>query len=187
MLRRRSKAQVPVDPLAHVTPDAAPPRFRTAVADAVAARSRFAGVVEGLRPGPVQDRLLALGEQVDAGVLAVWDTVTRAGDIERVASGLDVDRATDDYKRAKRDPAADPALVEALRERFASVQRLLNAVDDVDDRLRLLDARLGAAVARAAEVALVASDASAADAVSAELGAVVGELGALRDSLGALT
>jgi hypothetical protein len=185
VLRRRPKT--PADPLAHVSADAAPARFRSAVADAVEARRRFADVAAGLRPGPVQDRLAALGEQVDAGVLAVWDTVVRAGEVERVASGLDAERATDDYKRAKRDPAADPALVEALRERFASVQRLLNAVDDVDDRLRLLDARLGAAVARAAEVALVATDSSAADAVSSELGAVVDELGALRDSLGALT
>jgi hypothetical protein len=185
VLRRRPKT--PADPLAHVSPDAAPARFRSAVADAVEARRRFADVAAGLRPGPVQDRLAALAEQVDAGVLAVWDTVVRAGEVERVASGLDAERATDDYKRAKRDPAADPALVEALRERFASVQRLLNAVDDVDDRLRLLDARLGAAVARAAEVALVATDSSAADAVSSELGAVVDELGALRDSLGSLT
>lgn len=186
MLRRKSKEKAPADPLAAVDPAAAPARFAVVVGDAIAARRRFAEVIGGLRPGPVQERLAVLGAQVDAGVLAVWDTVQRAGEIERVSSGLDAERATEDYKRAKRDPNADPALVDALRERFGSVQRLLNAVDDVDDRLRLLDARLGAAVARAAEVALVASDASAADAVGTELAGVVDELGALRDSLRAL-
>jgi hypothetical protein len=73
--------------------------------------------------------------------------------------------------------------VEALRARFASVQRILNAVDDAEQHLRLLDARLGAAVARGAEVALTARGE---DDLGHELDAVVTELGALRDSLQAL-
>jgi hypothetical protein len=181
VFRRR---QAP-DPLAQVDPVRVAPRFAPAVAEALAARQRFAAVVRGLRPGATRDRLAELAAQVDEGVLAVWDTVLRAGEMARVAASLDVDDATADYKRAKRDPAADPALVEARRERFESVHRLLNAVDAVEADLRLLDARLGAAVARAAEVAIAASDVST-DAVSAELDAVVAELGALRDSLAEL-
>ena len=53
---------------------------------------------------------------------------------------------TDEYKRAKRS-GADPELEAVLAQRFGSVQRLLNTLDDTDERLRLLDARLGAAVA----------------------------------------
>jgi hypothetical protein len=64
-----------------------------------------------------------------------------------------------------------------------SVQRLLNTLDDTDDRLRLLDARLGAAVAQAAEVALDVAGPSAADALDAELAGVVDELAALRSAL----
>lgn len=184
VLRRKPKA--PVDPLAHVDPAAAPPRYAAAVADAVAIRQRWLAVVAGLRDGPTRDRMAELGERVDAGVLAVWDTVTRAADIERVADGLEAARVTDDYKAAKRDPAADPALVEALRARFESTQRLLNATEGVADQLRLLDARLGAAVARGAEVALMASPDTTAS-LGAELDAVVGELGALRDTLSALS
>jgi hypothetical protein len=63
------------------------------------------------------------------------------------------------------------------------VQRLLNALDDTDDRLRLLDARLGAAVAAAAEVALGAAGRGGVDALDAELDGVVAELDALRDAL----
>lgn len=184
MLRRKPKA--PVDPLAHVDPSAAPPRYAAAVADAVAVRRRWQAVVAGLRDGPTKDRMGELGERVDAGVLAVWETATRAAEVERVAEGLDVDRVTADYKAAKRDPAADPALVEALRARFESTQRLLNATDGVADQLRLLDARLGAAVARGAEVALLASP-DGALALGAELDAVVGELDALRDGLSSLS
>ena len=58
-----------------------------------------------------------------------------------------------------------------------------NTLDDTDERLRLLDARLGAAVAGAAEVALGASGAGGADRLGAELDAVVTDLGALRTAL----
>lgn len=158
-----------------------PPRWAGPVADAVAARQRWAALVDGVRPGPVRDRLEQLGQRLDEGVAAVWDTVLGAVEVERVAATLDVDAVTDDYKRAKRDPAADPALVEALRVRFESVQRVLNAVDGAEDRLRLLDARLGAVVARGAEVVLAAGAGS--EELGAELDAVVDELGALRGAL----
>ena len=69
-----------------------------------------------------------------------------------------------------------------LHQRFTSVQRLLNTVDDTAERLRLLEARLGATVARAAEVALTAST-DGVDAVGAELDGVVGDLTALRAAL----
>lgn len=178
MLRRSRKAAA--DPLAAVDPAAVPPRWSPAVADALAARRRWADLVAGVRPGPVRTRLEELGARLDEGVLAVWETVRRAGEVERIAAGLDADRVTAEYKRAKRDPASDPALVEALTARFQAVQRVLNALEDTEQRLRLLDARLGAVVARGAEVALTAAgDAE----LGSELDAVVGELGALRDSL----
>jgi hypothetical protein len=84
-------------------------------------------------------------------------------------------------RRPPRDPLAhvDPT---AVSPRFASVQRLLNALDDTEDRLRLLDARLGAAVAGAAEVALGASG-TGADDLGAALDGVVDELDALRRAL----
>lgn len=177
MLRRR---RPPEDPLAHVDPAAAPPRFARAVADALAARHRYHQMVAGLRPGPVHDRLAATGERVDAGVTAVWATVERAGEVERLLASLDPERVTDEYKRAKRS-GADPALEAALSQRFTSVQRLLNALDDTEERLRLLDARLGAAVARAAEVAVAGGTGT--EAVGAELDSVVDELTGLRSAL----
>ena len=115
-------------------------------------------------------------------MLAVWDTARRATEVERALATLDPDRVTDDYKRAKRS-GADPELEEALRQRFASVQRLLNTVDDTDRRLRLLEARLGALVAGAAEVALGVGGAGDADALGVELDQVVSELATLRTAL----
>lgn len=181
MLRRRRQPKQ--DPLAAVDPARAPRRFAAAVADSLAARQRYRELVDGLRPGPVRDRLAGLGEQLDAGVLAVWDTVQRADEVERILATLDPERVTDEYKQAKRS-GTDPELVAAREARFGSVQRLLNALDDTDEKLRLLDARLGGVVARAAEVALSAGD--GADQLDAELSAVVSDLGALRAGLDAL-
>jgi hypothetical protein len=177
MLRRR---RPPDDPLAHVDPAAAPRRFAGVVADALAARRRYREMVAGLPAGAVRDRLAATGERVDAGVSAVWATVVRAGELERLLATLDPERVTDEYKRAKRS-GSDPALEAALAQQFGSVQRLLNALDDTEERLRLLDARLSAAVARAAEVAL--GGGAGADDVGAELDGVVDELSALRAAL----
>jgi hypothetical protein len=177
--RNRSKGSG-ADPLAHVDPAAAPRRFARPVADAVEARRRFRELVDGLRPGPVRDRLTAAGSQVDAGVLAVWDTVQRAGELERILATLDPGRVTDQYKRAKRSDAA-PDVMAAHEARFSSVQRLLNTLDVTESQLSLLDVRLGAAVARAAEVALAAG--AGADELDDDLARLVDDLGALRAGL----
>lgn len=179
MLRRRRR---PDDPLAHIDPAATSPRFARAVADALDARHRFADVAASVRPGPARERLAAASARVDAGVAAVWEIAERATAIERTLATLDPQRVTDDYKRARRS-GASPELEAALGQRFASVQRLLNTLDDTDERLRLLDARLGAAVASAAEVALGASDAADTSALDAELDGVATELDALRRAL----
>ena len=176
--RRRSQGEP--DPLAHVDPAAAPRRLAGTVSEALAARRRFRELVDGLRPGPVRDRLTELVPRIDAGVASVWDAAMRVGELERVLATLDPERVTDEYKRARRS-GADPSVMAAQEARFNSVQRLLNTIEDIEERLRLLDVRLDGAVARAAEVALAAG--AGADELDAELTTVVDELGALRTAL----
>jgi hypothetical protein len=179
VLRRRKASD---DPLARVDPRATSPRFAAAVAEALGARRRYRELLDGLDPGPIRDRLTRTAEGLDAGVLAVWAAASRATDIERTLTTLDPERVTAEYKRAKR-AGDEPDVEAALEQRFVSVQRLLNTLDDTDERLRLLDARLGAAVAHAAEVALGVAGASAADALDAELAGVVDDIAALRAAL----
>jgi hypothetical protein len=179
VLRRRKASD---DPLARVDPRATSPRFAAAVAEALAARRRYRELLDGLRAGPMRDRLVRTADELDAGVLAVWEAASRATEIERTLAALDPDRVTGEYKRAKR-AGDEPDVEAALAQRFASVQRLLNTLDDTDDRLRLLDARLGAAVAQAAEVALGISGPAAADALDTELAGALEDLAALRSAL----
>jgi len=166
---------------------AVPPRFRRLVDDAIAAQSRWRSLVSGLRPGPIRDRLELLGEQVGVGVLQIHATAVRVGEMERTVAALDPDDAADAYKRAKRAAAdgQDPPELPALEARFTSVQRILNKLDDTEQRLTVLDARLDAAIARGAEVALTASEADAVD-LGEDLEAVVDELSALRAGLDAV-
>ena len=182
VFRRRSST--PPDPLAAVDPAAVPERYRAPVADALRVRAQFAQLVAGLRPGPLQDRLRELGGRVDAGVLAVWRTAAQAAEIDRVAVTLDPDRVTADLKQARRSGAADE-VVAALQQRFVSTQRLLNSRDELRDRLPVLEARLGTAVARAAELALTSPAAAIAEVtgLEGELDRLVLEL----DALGAAT
>jgi hypothetical protein len=149
----------------------------------VDARRRYQDLVDGLQPGAVRDRLAGLQGQVDAGVTAVWDAVTRAAETERVLATLDPERVTAELKDARRSGAA-PEVLTALEDRFGSVQRLLNTLDETDERLRLLDVRISGTVARAAEVAL--GSATGADELDAELRSVVDELTALRSALDSL-
>jgi hypothetical protein len=83
--RKRREAAV-ADPLAHVDPGTVPRGHAAHVASALESRRRWQQVAGSMREGAVQSRLVELGAQVDAGVLAVWDTVQRM-----VAAGDELD------------------------------------------------------------------------------------------------
>lgn len=185
MFRRRAKAPVePAGPL--VDPLAVPEVHRPAVEDSLRARAQFHSLLATTVPGPMQDRLHELAPKIDAGVLAVWEAVQQAMRLEQVLVTLDPDRVTDDLKRAKRAEQAgqaDGGTVEALSARFASTQRLLNSHDELRQRIPVLEARLGTAVARAAELTLTSATAPATgdlDQLGGELDQLVLELEALQ-------
>ena len=184
VFRRR---RPPASPLDAVDPAAVPAACRPAVERALRSRAQFAELVASLRGGPLQDRMGALADQLDAGVLAVWRTASQAGAIDRVTTALDPERITAELKQARRDGAPDD-VVTALQERFASTQRLLNSRDELQVRLDVLEARLDTAVARAAELALTSSASAANDIadLERELGAVVVELDALSEATATL-
>lgn len=177
MFRRRRPA--PADPLAAVDPSVLPPALRPPVVNARRAREQFAALAAWMPDGPLRERVVTMTPRVDAGVEAVWRTAINAAALERQVSLLDPEKATADLKRARRDGATSD-VVEAMAQRFASMQRMLNAVDEMHERLPALEARLEAAVARTAELALTAPSAVA------EIGALEGELDSVRTELDAL-
>lgn len=188
MFRRRRDARPP-DPAGAGPPDLSglPLRLVEPALAAHDAGQRWHAVVAGMSPGPLATRLAELGARVDAGVTEVFVTARRVGEVERVIATLDAEGAAAALKAARRRAGAGdtPAELPALEARFASVQRLLNAAADAEQQLPVVEARLLAAVARGAELALTADDASIGG-LDADLESVVGELGALRQALASL-
>jgi hypothetical protein len=127
VLRRR---KTPDDPLAHVDPGATSPRFAPAVTEALESRRRYLELVDGLRPGPVRDRLERTRQPLDAGVLAVWETALRVTDIERTLATLDPERVTAEYKRAKRT-GDEPDVEAELTGVVDDLAALRSALDEV--------------------------------------------------------
>jgi small-conductance mechanosensitive channel len=187
MFRRRR----PPEPVDVVQPSTLPVRWSPAVQRVLTARASYRQLVGSLRAGPLRERVVALGERVDAGVLAVWEAAQRAAELEAVLGAIDASDATAAHKEAKREleqarragavPAGLEERAQALAQRHASVQRLQNVLDDTDGQLTVLEARLEAAVARIAELAFRPDEAGAS--LTADLDDVVDELGALRQAL----
>jgi hypothetical protein len=177
----RRRPPPPPDPLAAVDPQALPPAYRAPVVEARRTRTQFVELVARLDDGPLRTRLDELGRRVDAGVLAIWRTASQAAAIESVAATLDPERVTAELKQARRS-GADQAVIDALQARFASTQRLLNARDELGDKLPVLQARLGTAVARAAELTILSPAV-----VDGELVRLEGEVDALVVELDALS
>lgn len=189
MLRRRRQEP---DPLAHVQPDAAPARWRGAVRVALEHRRRFQEVRGLIDEGPLHDRVRAMAERIDRGVLAVWELVQRGAVAEQALAATDPDVAAERLKQARRSLAELPdgaerdalaARVDALAAGHASAQRLWNTVEDLGHRLELLEARLGSLVAQAAELAAGVVFTDGLDRAEADLDAALLELDATRAAL----
>lgn len=173
------------------------PRWRSAVEEVLASRRRLRALVDECRAGPMQERLTSLAERVDAGVVAAGTIAARAQSASRTLASMDLERVHDQLKDARRRMArapeggADAAGLETevrlLTEQHAALNQLSNAVEDAWERLRLLDLRLDAAVARTAQIVLRPDAVEQLGGVDRELTAVVEELGALRAGLDAVS
>lgn len=176
MFRRRAREK---DPLASVDAAAVEGEWRRSVHEALTARQRYAEVLRTVPAGPLRDRIAEIGSVLDAGVLASWELAQRGSNGERMLAALDPEGVTARLKDAqRRNPDGGPE-VDALRAQHEAVNKLWDGVDSAKEQLKLLDLRLGAAVARVAALAINARAPTDLDPAAIELTAVVDELGAL--------
>ena len=73
--------------------------------------------------------------------------------------------------------------VQALQAQVSAAQRMDKTINDARDRLRLIDARLDEAAARAIELAVNEGDASQLTTLSDDVEGLVGDLEALRQGM----
>ncbi|HET7487629.1 MAG TPA: hypothetical protein VFJ85_06835 [Acidimicrobiales bacterium] len=164
--------------------------WRHSVMEAVRARARFEQTVDAARPGPLKDRLVDVGRRIDQGAEECW-RIARQGDALRSAVGrLGVDQARRELEQVRaelaRAPEADrPPLQKtaaALEAQVASAERIEKVSNDAATRLRVLNAQLDEAVARAVELSLSTSETDLSP-LSDDVDSLVGELESLRLAL----
>jgi hypothetical protein len=173
-----------IDPFAIKEP------WRHFVSDALRSQRQFDEAVGNTQKGPLRDRMAAIGERIEAGVGEAW-RIARAGQaLAEARSAIDVSvvMAKLGSVAPPGQPPPDPQTaagrtVEALNAQLQSARRLEALVTDTQDRLRLLDARMSEAVARAIELSVRADGVEELGGLSQDIDDVVNEMEALRAAL----
>ncbi|MCZ7535937.1 MAG: hypothetical protein M5T61_08470 [Acidimicrobiia bacterium] len=180
-------------PTAGIDPKTLSETWRRFVEEALEARRRFDDVLRTASPGPVRDRLADIGSRLDTGVKECWRIARRGDAMEDGLATLDVQEVRADLvdlqrtgpgpTASERDEAAYRSTVEALESQIATAERIRSVAADARARLRLLDARLDEAVARAVELSLKAGDAADLAGLGSDVDSLVDDMEALRQGL----
>jgi hypothetical protein len=162
--------------------------WRAYVNEALDAQRRYRKAVSAASPGPMRDRLIEIGGRIDDGVNECWRIARRADALVDAINNLDAPQAARDLEAAKRDARDAPSesqqeTVKALQAQVDSAERLIGIARDAQDKLKLLDARLDEAVARAVELSITAEDVGELGDVGGDVESVVSEMETLRQSL----
>jgi hypothetical protein len=184
--RERAARPKPIDPFA------VPEPWRTFVRESLTAQTRFAEAVAQCQPGPLQDRLREVAARVDEGVAECWRVAHLGASITAALGGLDPERTSSqlvevqDRRRRLVAGASHDAIDQteaALAARLQTARRMEGIVQRANDRLLVLTAQLGGAVASAVELSLNANDSEAAQPLAGDVDTVVGEIEALRRAM----
>jgi hypothetical protein len=167
--------------------------WRGFVQDAVAAQSRFDRTVLRMRPGPLQDRLRSVGSRLSDGVNECWEIACQGNELQGAYEQLDVAAIEQELRQLETEKkqghgdadhvAAMDRAIDAVKAQLSSAKRIGDVAGDASDRLRVLDAQLDEAVARAVELSVSADSAGDIAPLDADVDSLVGELEALRQGL----
>jgi len=182
MLLPRRKGNDGIDPMSIADP------WRSFVRDALDAQRRYRRAVESANAGPLRDRLVEIGERIDAGVGEVWRIARRGDALVDAIGNLDAVTARKELQAAKQAAKDTPgdaqeATVKALQAQVDSADRLVKIARDAQDKLRLQNARLDEAVARAVELSIRAEDVGELGGLGGDVEDLVEEMESLRVSL----
>jgi hypothetical protein len=164
--------------------------WRRFVKEALDARRRFDGAVRDARSGPMRDRLSEIASRIDDGIDDCWRIARQGQALTEARKRLDADDAARELAQitgtASDPPEEGSALrktVESLQAQLESAQRMDKTISETKDQLRLLDARLDEAAARAIELSVHAADEAELSVLSDDVDGLVGDLEALREGM----
>mgnify|MGYP000023422022 CR=1 FL=1 len=162
------------------------------VIDAQNAQTRYRRAVRRSRSGPLKERLEELGGRIDQAVMECWRVACQGNNLGGALRQLETDRVEAELAQARRDlretrggsSASLKATVEALEAQMRSAERLAEVWRSSRDRLRVLNAQLDEAVARAVELSVGAGGSVAAfGGLSDQVAEVVSDMESLRQAL----
>lgn len=161
--------------------------WRDYVLETQIAKARYDKVLRSASDGPLKDRLAQLGGRIDDGVREAWRIAQRGQLLQDGLHQLQPNVAERQLQQARAEADRQPS--EAVSQRIASLEsqvatarRLEQVTRDAAERLRLLDARLDEAVARAVELSL-SGDSGQLSGLTTDVDNLVGEMEALRQAL----
>jgi len=164
--------------------------WRHAVQEALQAQARFRQATAGVAAGPLQDRLQAIGAQLERGVAEAGRVARRGQTLEDVRRQIDTASILAELQRVEAiadvSPTEDTSrtrTAEALRAQLATAERIDGVLNETRDRLSLLDARLDEAVARSLELSVRTDDPGQLGGVTSTVDEVLEEMEALRLAL----
>jgi hypothetical protein len=163
--------------------------WRGFVREAQRAQARYARAAASVQAGPLRDRLNTIGARIDDAVRECWRVACHGQVLVNGLDQLDVDHARRELAQVEDQRAHQPGsaslerTAQALRSQLDAAERVERVATDARDRLRLLDARLDEAVARAVELSLGAGDATAAGGLEGDVERLVDEMESLRVAL----
>ena len=178
----RVAVAVPRDPRAdRIDPFTLGEPWRRAVQDALQAQARFQEAVSEARKGPLRDRMIEIAGRIDHGVDEAWRVARQGQALVEARKRIDVGEAQRELAEVEGRPgSAFEKTAESLRAQLASADRLGRTIEDARARLRLTNARLDEAVARAAELSVAADDVAQLEGLGDDVDALVTDLEALR-------
>lgn len=159
--------------------------WRSFVHEAQDAQTRYGRAVAGADRGAIRERLADIGRRIDDGVRECWRIASQGDALDRALTSLE---SPDQVRRRlweaeQRGGSASQGVAQSLRAQLASTERIGAVAADTRERLRLLDARLDEAVARAVELSLRAGDAGELGGLDSDVDALVADMEALRQAL----
>ena len=162
--------------------------WRSAIRDAVKARTGFAEAVKSFAPGPLKDSLEGVSDQLEDAVAECW-RVAKQGQVVADARKRINDREARwelqqaQYAIAQGGPnETQQRTVDALEAQLATADRMDALIKSTHDELNLINARMDESVTRAVELSVTNRTADAGT-LTQDVGTIVDDLENLRKAI----
>lgn len=163
--------------------------WRLYVQAALTNRAKVNERADSTAPGPLRERLQEIARRVNLAVDESWQVAKRGHAVSKARQAIETGAIDQQIAGLEKDLAEAPGdrqLTEALASRRAqrtAADRMDEVIGNADTQLRLLDARMGEVVVRAAELSAHLGDAASLETLSSDVDLLLTEMEALRLAL----